>query len=50
MKPGGRSKKAFKQWLESQTGTFRAAVEVVSMDGFTGYKTAAEEASHTRVQ
>jgi transposase len=39
----GRSKKAFKDWLESQTPEFRNQVEVVSMDGFTGYKTAAAE-------
>ena len=33
----GRSKKAFKTWLEAQTQQFRKAVEVVAMDGFTGY-------------
>ena len=40
----GRSKKAFKTWLEEQDQTFRDNVEVVAMDGFTGYKTAATEA------
>ncbi len=40
----GRSKKAFKAWLDAQTPQFRARVEVVAMDGFTGYKTAATEA------
>ncbi|RMB60240.1 ISL3 family transposase [Tessaracoccus antarcticus] len=40
----GRSKKAFKTWLEAQTQQFRKAVEVVAMDGFTGYKSAAVEA------
>ncbi|HHV20904.1 MAG TPA: ISL3 family transposase [Propionibacterium sp.] len=40
----GRSKKAFKSWLDDQTQQFRDTVEVVAMDGFTGYKTAATEA------
>ncbi len=40
----GRSKQAFKTWLEAQTPTFRDGVEVLAMDGFTGYKTAAVEA------
>lgn len=39
----GRSKQTFMNWLEAQTSAFRAAVEVVAMDGFTGYKTAAAE-------
>ena len=43
----GRSKKAFKTWLETQTAAFRDRVEVVAMDGFTGYKTAAVEAIDT---
>ncbi len=40
----GRSKQAFKTWLETQTEAFRERVEVIAMDGFTGYKTAAVEA------
>lgn len=39
----GRSKQTFINWLEAQTSAFRAAVEIVAMDGFTGYKTAATE-------
>lgn len=40
----GRSKQAFKSWLEAQTGAFRNRVQIVAMDAFTGYKTAAIEA------
>ena len=40
----GRSKQVFKTWLEAQTQQFRDGVEVVAMDGFTGYKNAAVEA------
>ena len=40
----GRSKKAFKTWLDARTEQFRDHVEVVAMDGFTGYKNAAVEA------
>lgn len=39
----GRSKAAFKTWLAAQTEAFRTGVEVVAMDGFTGFKTAAAE-------
>lgn len=39
----GRSKSAFKTWLAQQSEAFRDAVEVVAMDGFTGFKTAAAE-------
>jgi transposase len=39
----GRSKQAFKTWLADQTEAFRDGVEVVAMDGFTGFKTAAAE-------
>jgi transposase len=39
----GRSKHAFKQWLSDQTESWRAQVEVVAMDGFTGFKTATTE-------
>jgi transposase len=39
----GRSKKVFKQWLAARPKTWRDGVEVVAMDGFTGFKTAAAE-------
>lgn len=39
----GRSKQAFKTWLADRDQTWRDAVEVVAMDGFTGFKTAAVE-------
>ena len=39
----GRSKQVFKNWLEAQTAQFRDRIEVVAMDGFTGFKTAASE-------
>ena len=39
----GRSKAVFKTWLDAQSAAFRAGVEVVAMDGFTGFKTAAAE-------
>ena len=40
----GRSKKVFKTWLASRPDTWRERIEIVAMDGFTGFKsTAAEE-------
>ena len=39
----GRSKQAFKTWLADQSDEFRHGVEVVAMDGFTGFKTTAAE-------
>ncbi len=39
----GRSKQAFKQWLAARSQAWRDQVEVVAMDGFTGFKTAAAE-------
>ena len=39
----GRSKQAFKQWLASRPKHWRDVLEVVAMDGFTGFKTAAAE-------
>ena len=39
----GRSKRAFKTWLADRPKSWRDAVEVVAMDGFTGFKTAATE-------
>ena len=40
----GRSKQVFTAWLGSQTSAFRAGIETVAMDRFTGFKTAAAEA------
>jgi len=39
----GRSKQAFKQWLAQRPQSWRDQVEVVAMDGFTGFKTATTE-------
>jgi transposase len=39
----GRSKQVFKGWLEAQPVAFRTQIQVVAMDGFTGFKTAAAE-------
>ena len=39
----GRSKQAFKAWLAEREQSWRDAVEVVAMDGFTGFKTATTE-------
>ena len=39
----GRSKRAFKTWLADRTKAWRDEVEVVAMDGFTGFKTATSE-------
>ncbi|HEY4557045.1 MAG TPA: ISL3 family transposase, partial [Enteractinococcus sp.] len=39
----GRSKQTFINWIQAQTTAFRKGVEIVAMDGFTGYKTAAAE-------
>ena len=39
----GRSKQAFKTWLADRPQAWRDAVEVVAMDGFTGFKTATTE-------
>ena len=39
----GRSKQAFKQWLAERAQAWRDEVEVVAMDGFTGFKTATTE-------
>jgi transposase len=39
----GRSKQVFKTWLADRDPGWRDAVEVVAMDGFTGFKTAAAE-------
>jgi transposase len=39
----GRSKSAFKTWLAARPESWRDRVEVVAMDGFTGFKTATTE-------
>ena len=39
----GRSKQVFKTWLASQSHTWRSRIEIVAMDGFTGFKSAAAE-------
>jgi len=39
----GRSKAAFKAWLAEREQSWRAGIEVVAMDGFTGFKTATTE-------
>jgi len=39
----GRSKQAFKTWLAERPQAWRDQVEVVAMDGFTGFKTATTE-------
>lgn len=39
----GRSKAVFKTWLAGRPQAWRDGVEVVAMDGFTGFKTAVSE-------
>jgi transposase len=39
----GRSKLAFKTWLAARPDDWRTGLEVVAMDGFTGFKTATTE-------
>ena len=39
----GRSKQAVKRWLADRPQAWREGLEVVAMDGFTGFKTAAAE-------
>ena len=39
----GRSKKVFKTWLATRGKSWRERVEVVAMDGFTGFKSAADQ-------
>lgn len=40
----GRSKQAFKQWLNNRPRAWRDQIESIAMDGFTGFKSAAQEA------
>ena len=39
----GRSKQAFKTWLAGRPQSWRQGLQVVAMDGFTGFKTATTE-------
>ena len=39
----GRSKQVFKTWLSEREDSWRNNIDVVAMDGFTGFKTAAVE-------
>ncbi|BDZ37442.1 ISL3 family transposase [Microbacterium suwonense] len=39
----GRSKAVFKQWLAARPKAWQSGIEIVAMDGFTGFKTAAAE-------
>ncbi len=39
----GRSKRVFSRWLQARTKAWRDTIQVVAMDGFTGFKTAAAE-------
>ena len=39
----GRSKQALKTWLAARPAAWRAGVEVVAMDGFSGFKSATTE-------
>ena len=39
----GRSKQAFKTWLGDREQHWRDRIEVIAMDGFTGFKTATNE-------
>ncbi|MBC7442662.1 MAG: ISL3 family transposase [Ramlibacter sp.] len=39
----GRSKQVFKQWLAARPTEWKEKIQIVAMDGFTGYKTAAKE-------
>lgn len=39
----GRSKQAFQQWLSQRDESWRQGLEVVAMDGFTGFTTATSE-------
>ena len=43
----GRSKQVFKSWLAARPVDWRDGIEIVAMDGFTGFKSAAvEELNH----
>jgi transposase len=44
----GRSKQVLKTWLGERDTSWRDGVEVVAMDGFTGFKTATARNCPTR--
>ena len=46
MQPG-RSAQVLKSWLNDRDADFRAGVQVVTMDGFTGYATAVDQSLPT---
>lgn len=39
----GRSKQVFSRWLGERTQAWRDGIEIVAMDGFTGFKTASKQ-------
>lgn len=39
----GRSKQVFSDWLAARTQAWRNRIEIVAMDGFTGFKTASKQ-------
>ncbi|MBP2436773.1 transposase [Microbacterium amylolyticum] len=39
----GRSKQVFSDWLAARTQAWRDGIQVVAMDGFTGFKTASKQ-------
>ena len=45
----GRSKAVFKAWLDARDEDWKNTVQVVAMDGFTGFKTASAEALGEKV-
>ncbi|MYM20467.1 ISL3 family transposase [Brevibacterium sp. 5221] len=45
----GRSKQVFKTWLADRPNAWREGIEVVAMDGFTGFKTATAEELPTAI-
>ena len=45
----GRSTQAFKAWLAERDKSWRDNIEVVAMDGFTGFKTATTERADPRL-
>jgi transposase len=44
----GRSKQVFTDWLAAQSAPFRAEIESVAMDEFTGFKAAPPQHCTTR--
>lgn len=46
----GQSKAVFTSWLAGQSKEYRDGIEVVAMDGFTGFKTAVSEELRAAVE